>query len=212
MFLHIKKLVVLTLALFCISGAMAADTAYKENEHYKVISDKVLEHKEVREFFSFWCGHCFSLQKPYHYVAEHLPEGTKFVPSPVSILGGPMGVRSQYGHALAQLHGIEQEYTETLFRQMHVEGNIPRDESYFKDLFASLGIPNNKYDNEINSFAVMSIITKTNNLVEEYKLDAVPEIVVNGKYLVLQESVNNVSELSKLVNYLVTIDDAKGKK
>ena len=51
MFLHIKKLVVLTLALFCISGAMAADTAYKENEHYKVISDKVLEHKEVREFF-----------------------------------------------------------------------------------------------------------------------------------------------------------------
>ena len=201
----------LYVALFIVSigftNAYADNISYKEGEHYKIVSDTITPKKEVREFFSFWCGHCFALQEAYRLVAKSLIEGASFVESPVGLLGGPMGVRSQYAHALATLHGIGHEFDKALFKKMHIEGDIPQRDSFYRDLLASLGIPHNKYDSEINSFAVMGMVSKIDILVDLYKLDAVPELVVNGRYLVKQESVNTVSDLSKLINYLLVLDD-----
>lgn len=183
--------------------------SYKEGEHYKIVNDTLTAKKEVREFFSFWCGHCFSLQEPYRLVSKGLVDGASFIESPVGLLGGPMGVRSQYAHALATLNGITHEFDKALFNKMHVDGVLPESDSYYRDLLASLGIPNNKYDSEINSFAVIGMVSNTDRLVDLYKLDAVPELVVNGRYMVKQESVKTVSELTDLINYLLVLDDKK---
>lgn len=183
--------------------------SYKEGEHYKIVNDTLTPKKEVREFFSFWCGHCFALQEPYRLVSLSLVDGASFIESPVGLLGGPMGVRSQYAHALATLNGIGHEFDKALFNKMHIDGDLPESDSFYRDLLASLGIPNNKYDSEINSFAIIGMVSNTDRLVDLYKLDAVPELVVNGRYMVKQESVKTVAELSDLINYLLVLDDKK---
>ena len=41
--------------------------------------------------------------------------------------------------------------------------------------------------------------------MDEYKIEAVPEIVVNGKYLVITDNIENEAEYEQVVNYLLTL-------
>ena len=52
-------------AISILNTAVAADAKYKEGVNYQVRAEKLTEVKEIREFFSFWCGHCFSLQETF---------------------------------------------------------------------------------------------------------------------------------------------------
>lgn len=58
-----KKL--FTSVLFVIVSAFvtaqaSAQIRFVEGEHYKVISSQATAKPEVKEFFSFWCPHCFN--------------------------------------------------------------------------------------------------------------------------------------------------------
>ena len=203
----IKKFLVsiLVIAGFLSCQVQAAD-ACKEGVNYKGIAQTATPHKEIREFFSFWCGHCYSLQPMFNQIEKRFENEATFERNPINLMGGNMGVESQKALAVAQLLKIDDLYVETLFKQMHVDGNIPSSHDDFVRLFESLGVPAQTFESDYNSFPVLGKVSTWDKLTDDYKLDAVPEVVINGKYLTIMESVDTQGEFIDLIAYLLTLN------
>ncbi|MBO8415902.1 MAG: thiol:disulfide interchange protein DsbA/DsbL [Proteobacteria bacterium] len=204
-----KKLafVLLSAAVFTLSAGSAAAVEYKEGVNYQIRAEKALDHKEIREFFSFWCGHCFGLQSTFHKIEAHFKGQAEYVKNPVGLLGGAMGPLSQQAFAAAKMLNLDAEFTAGLFDEMHVQGKIPHSEKDFAAFFGrELGIPEDKFERDLRSFPVAGMVSDYDAAVDKYQIDAVPELLVNGRYLVTMESVNSEDELIDLIAYLLTLN------
>ena len=89
---------------------------------------------------------------------------------------------------------------------MHIENKIPLTQNDYVEVFESLGINKAKYEKEVNSFVVQGMVSTWNKLTDDLEIDAVPEIVVNGRYLVVMEEFDSVEELCDLIAYLLDKD------
>ena len=55
-----KKIWLLLSLVLLLPLQACAQEKWREGTHYKVIAEQATEKKEVLEFFSFWCPHCFN--------------------------------------------------------------------------------------------------------------------------------------------------------
>lgn len=196
------------LFIFLSFGASAQTDSvkkYVEGVDYEIRGTAKSEKPMVREFFSFWCGHCFMMREPFAVLEKHLKGKAEFVLTPVSILGGDMGVESQKSYVVAKMHGIDELYSNTLFDNIHVKEQIPESHEYFVNLFKELGVAEDQYEKEFNSFPVAGEASKIDHLTESLGIDAVPEIVVNDRYLVLMEKLETVGDLLDVIDYLLQL-------
>lgn len=198
-----KAFALLVLSIFFISSAQARD--YKEGLDYEIRATNKTVEPEIREFFSFFCSHCFAMEKPFSQMAEFFKGKAKFIVNPVGLIGGDVGVESQKAYAVAINLEIEDELKEELFNRIHVKQDIPEDHDYFAELFESLGVPSEKYEQIYNSFVTQAKVAEYDRHTKEMKIDAVPEIVVNGKYLVKTDNLESIKDYESIVSYLLTL-------
>lgn len=198
-----KAFALLVLSIFFISSAQARD--YKEGLDYEIRATNKTVEPEIREFFSFFCSHCFAMEKPFSQMAELFKGKAKFIVNPVGLIGGDVGVESQKAYAVAINLEIEDELKEELFNRIHVKQDIPEDHDYFAELFESLGVPSEKYEQIYNSFVTQAKVAEYDRHTKEMKIDAVPEIVVNGKYLVKTDNLESIEDYESIVSYLLTL-------
>lgn len=198
-----KAFALLVLSIFFISSAQARD--YKEGPDYEIRATNKTVEPEIREFFSFFCSHCFAMEKPFSQMAEFFKGKAKFIVNPVGLIGGDVGVESQKAYAVAINLEIEDELKEELFNRIHVKQDIPEDHDYFAELFESLGVPSEKYEQIYNSFVTQAKVAEYDRHTKEMKIDAVPEIVVNGKYLVKTDNLESIEDYESIVSYLLTL-------
>jgi thiol:disulfide interchange protein DsbA len=198
-----KAFALLVLSIFFISSAQARD--YKEGLDYEIRATNKTVEPEIREFFSFFCSHCFAMEKPFSQMAEFFKGKAKFIVNPVGLIGGDVGVESQKAYAVAINLEIEDELKEELFNRIHVRQDIPEDHDYFAELFESLGVPSEKYEQIYNSFVTQAKVAEYDRHTKEMKIDAVPEIVVNGKYLVKTDNLESIEDYESIVSYLLTL-------
>ena len=191
-----KAFALLVLSIFFISSAQARD--YKEGLDYEIRATNKTVEPEIREFFSFFCSHCFAME-------EFFKGKAKFIVNPVGLIGGDVGVESQKAYAVAINLEIEDELKEELFNRIHVKQDIPEDHDYFAELFESLGVPSEKYEQIYNSFVTQAKVAEYDRHTKEMKIDAVPEIVVNGKYLVKTDNLESIEDYESIVSYLLTL-------
>ena len=198
-----KAFALLVLSIFFISSAQARD--YKEGLDYEIRATNKTVEPEIREFFFFFCSHCFAMEKPFSQMAEFFKGKAKFIVNPVGLIGGDVGVESQKAYAVAINLEIEDELKEELFNRIHVKQDIPEDHDYFAELFESLGVPSEKYEQIYNSFVTQAKVAEYDRHTKEMKIDAVPEIVVNGKYLVKTDNLESIEDYESIVSYLLTL-------
>ena len=198
-----KAFALLVLSIFFISSAQARD--YKEGLDYEIRATNKTVEPEIREFFSFFCSHCFAMEKPFSQMAEFFKGKAKFIVNPVGLIGGDVGVESQKAYAVAINLEIEDELKEELFNRIHVKQDIPEDHDYFAELFESLGVPSEKYEQIYNSFVTQAKVAEYDRHTKDMKIEAVPEIVVNGKYLVKTDNLESIEDYESLVSYLLTL-------
>lgn len=198
-----KAFALLVLSIFFISSAQARD--YKEGLDYEIRATNKTVEPEIREFFSFFCSHCFAMEKPFSQMAEFFKGKAKFIVNPVGLIGGDVGVESQKAYAVAINLEIEDELKEELFNRIHVKQDIPEDHDYFAELFESLGVPSEKYEQIYNSFVTQAKVAEYDRHTKEMKIDAVPEIAVNGKYLVKTDNLESIEDYESIVSYLLTL-------
>jgi thiol:disulfide interchange protein DsbA len=189
---------------------LAQASRWKEGTHYTVIkpaeATKVAAGKiEVMEMFWYGCPHCYELEPYLQAWEKKKAANVEFVRIPATF--GPwhqMHARLYYtlmamNHP--ELHIVafrEAHFSETLL----LGPDIPSTEDIHIGFARRHGIDPDKFKTAYNSKEVIDKVKQADELVRRYKLDAVPKIIINGKYMADVASAGGQSQLISLINDL----------
>jgi protein dithiol oxidoreductase (disulfide-forming) len=175
--------VVSVLALLAVSGASALDMV--EGKQYTRIKNALPAEKgkkiEVIEFFSYGCPHCNDLEPFLQEWMKTLPADVQFVRVPV-MFQDRWKVLAKVYYTLDAM-GEGQRLSPEVFKAIHVN-NVPlyQDKTFF-DWAASKGLDRAKVAEIYGSFGVDSKLKRALVLAQDYNVQAVPTLIVDGKFI-----------------------------
>lgn len=173
----------LTLALWVLSVAVHAQgvegTDYRKIEPPQptMSPGKI----EVIEFFSYMCPHCNEFYPLVTTWAAKLPKNVVFRRVPVGFNRPPWINLARAYYAL-QASGDLDKLDGALFHAIHEEHLQLFDEPSLADWVAKNGGNADKFAAAYTSFGVNNQTVQADQLVENYRIDAVPTMAVNGEY------------------------------
>ena len=168
------------------AAAAAAAPKFVAGQHYQEIKPiqptSVAPGKvEVLEIFMFGCPGCFALE-------PHLQQWLRSKPDYVELVRVPA-----VWNAIAEMHArayyTAQELGKTdlvegpFFDAYHVQGNHLDSDAKLAEFFGRYGVDAATFQKTFYSPAVEAKLKQSNELVQRYKIQRTPTIVVNGKYV-----------------------------
>ena len=215
-----KLLSIMTLVMLSFTASCA--TEYKEGEHYTKVSDTLSAGPEVREFFSFYCPHCFRAEPFFADVKKQLPSDVKFVRNHVDFLRAASPEIQQLltkSIVVAQQLDIENLMVGKIFNYIHVQRAVFASERDIRNLFMINGIDGEKFDKASKSFTTNGQAKLLKKKQDYYSgkraLTGVPATIVNGKYRINMQTLKNgstdetVTDYVNLVKHIQTLDTFK---
>mgnify|MGYP003607483158 CR=1 FL=1 len=189
-------------ALFAFNApVMAKDPA--AGKEYTEIRQAPSAQKEVLEFFSFYCPHCYDFEMVYKIpskIKHDLPEGTVLKQYHVDFLGR-QSVNLTRAWALAMALGIEDKVKTPLFEAAQKDSIKSMDD--IRAIFLANGITAEQFDGGINSFAVNGLVTKQQKATEEFNIRGVPAFFVNEQYQLNMEGFSDSASTNEFVQRYV---------
>jgi len=141
---------------------------------------------EVVEFFWYRCPHCHALDPALIPWVKKLPADTQFRLIP-AIFNDEWALDASVFYALEATGNLEKLH-HPLLDAIHKQGAASlKGATYMKwvsDWLAKQGVDISKYDAALHSFTVQSKIKRAAQIAQTYRLEGVPAIAVQGKYLV----------------------------
>lgn len=201
-----KKIFALFLGLILLPLTAQA-VEYKEGTHYQVVKQTATATPEVMEFFSFYCGHCASLEPFIINLKANLADDVKFQKSHVNFLGKEMGPQITRAYAAAEILQVEDKVTELIFDQLHNQGKAVNGEQGILEIFEKAGISQEEAQSALQSFPVNGLASQMKRNTETFAIRGVPTLIVNGKYKVNTGSVRSEEEFIALVDFLTKKKD-----
>jgi thiol:disulfide interchange protein DsbA len=107
--------------------------------------------------------------------------------------------------------GVLDKLHEPLFKALHVERRKIFTEEDSIAFAAEQGIDEAKFRAAMSSFPVDMQVRKANDLVARYRIDGVPAIVVNGKFLTSASQAGSTERMFEVIDYLVERESAAAK-
>ncbi|MBU2893625.1 thiol:disulfide interchange protein DsbA/DsbL [Colwellia sp. D2M02] len=210
-----KPFLALLVPLFAVSITACAEQ-YTEGKQYTKVNETISTKKEVREYFSVYCGHCFKFEPFMHDLKKSLPDGTTFERNHVDFLPGASPKIQQI---LTKATVVAEQFDNTdkligaLFNYIHVQRAVITSEKDVRNIFVLNGADGEKFDKLMKSFSVNSqtnlLKKKQENMSAKRALTGVPTIIVNGKYRVNPKELdtsNFQEDYKNLVKHLLTLD------
>lgn len=151
---------------------------------------------EVIEFFAYTCPHCFELEPDLNAWARKLPKNVVLKRQPV-IFSDSWEPMARAYFALEALGAVDQLHAD-VFNALHVDDQRLNDAETFFDWGAKHGLDRAKLKAAYQSFSIGTKIARAKQLQRAYKLNGVPTLTVNGKYLT-SGSMTGSNEKSLLV-------------
>ena len=96
-----------------------------------------------------------------------------------------------------------------VFNEIHVKKNYLLTPQAQADFLATQGVDKKKYMEAYNSFSTQSAIQRDSKLMQDYKIDGVPTLVVQGKYETGPAATNSLPGTTQVLDYLVAQVRAK---
>jgi thiol:disulfide interchange protein DsbA len=191
------------LAALVLTSASAADLVEgKEYTRLKVPhavdSGKKIE---VIEFFSYGCPHCNDLEPYLQAWVKTLPPDVQFRRVPVMFQDRWKSLARSY-YTLEAL-GEDMQLSPEVFKAVHVSGLPLYQEKSFVDWAATKGLDKAKVADTYNSFGVDSKMKRAAVLAQEYNVQAVPTVVVDGKFLTLSDKVGGHAAMPAALDTLI---------
>ncbi len=153
---------------------------------------------EVVEFFSYACPHCSDLNPMIHQWAAKLPSDVVFKRVPVSF--------NPFYELMARLFyslettGDLARLDEPLFNAIHVKGLKLINEKSITEWVTSQGVDALKFGDAWKSFNVNSKTKRADQMARNFRIQGVPAIAVDGRYLV---GGKNLQELMTLTDKVI---------
>ncbi|MEN9560269.1 MAG: hypothetical protein RLZZ502_1480 [Pseudomonadota bacterium] len=190
-----QRRTILSLALATVLGALSAPgfaalTEGKEyNKYPKAFPTDSGNKIEVIEFFSFGCPHCQSLEPHIQKWLAKLPPDVHFRRIPVVFNPSWEGFSKAY-FTLENL-GVENKLAHDVFNAIHVENKKLNDAKVFLEWATAKGLDKDKVDGIYKSFTINSKLNRAKTLVQDYKIESVPSVVVNGRFMTAPSKISN---------------------
>lgn len=201
------RILTICFVLTLSSVALFAQTNFDEGTHYEVVADQKTAGSTVTEFFSLYCGHCFSFESLVDNFKGALTKGTKFEKSHVDYIprdNREMQFAIVKAFVAMQDLGMEKELSSQFFAAIHVQGIKIDSVDDIKQIFLANDISSAKFDKLFNDPSLIERAKVMSKLWIDKKITNVPTLVVNGKYKLNMTSVKSFDELVALTNYLLT--------
>ena len=200
-----KKLLVF-LVLMASTTFLHAEE-YKEGVHYKKLpqavtttSDKI----EVLEFFWYGCPHCYSFEPYVKSWKKALPENVTFARVP-AIFRPDWEIQARTYYALSNMGLIETVHGK-IFEEVHKNKKRLNTLELMTAFVEKNGVDRKKFLEEYKSFGVDGLVRKAKKKQSEYKIQGVPGVVVNGKYLVSGSMAGSYDNMVKIMDHLIALE------
>jgi thiol:disulfide interchange protein DsbA len=166
---------------------------------------------EVVEMFWYACPHCYALDPTLESWRQNKPAYVEFRRVPV-MWGEEHRAHAHLFYTLKALGKLDQLHSK-VFEEIHQKGNLlfvdgnPNATLQAQLQFARAnGIQESEFLSAYNSFGVQNNLQQADDLVRRDKIDAVPTIVIDGKYVTDVEMAGSASKLIQLIDDLAASD------
>jgi thiol:disulfide interchange protein DsbA len=192
-----KRLRILAAAL-CVLAAPAY--AQVQGQDYELLTppqptsspDKV----EVVEFFSYACPHCAAMAPRIEEWVKGLPANTKFVRVPVSFGRREWGVLSRAYYTL-EATGDLARLDDAVFSSIHQDHKQLFSEDALAVWAAEHGVEAAKFRAAFESPGVSAKAMRAEQLSRDFKVNSVPYLIVDGKYIVKGKSHEDTLKIAR---------------
>jgi thiol:disulfide interchange protein DsbA len=156
---------------------------------------------EVIEFMWYGCPHCNEFD-PYleAWVKKQGPD-VVFKRVPVAFRDDFIPHSKMY-HALDAL-GLADKLTPAVFNEIHVKKNYLLTPEAQATFLATQGVDKKKYMDAYNSFSTQSDLQRDTKMMQDYKIDGVPTLAVQGKYETGPATTNSLPGTIQVLDFLV---------
>jgi thiol:disulfide interchange protein DsbA len=192
-----------------LSAASYADT-FTEGKEYKAIEqqptatgDKI----EVLEFFWYGCPHCYYFEPFISKWVSKQPANVEFVRIP-TVFRPEWKVHARTYYALQELDLAEKMHSK-IFDAIHKDKKRLDNFETMTDFLVSQGVDKKLFTEAYNSFLVDANMRKAIKKQADYKIDGVPTVVINGKYVTTGVMAGSNEKLLVVMDYLVAKEAKK---
>lgn len=189
-------------ALFAFNSASFAEQATLGKEYIQVRQAPSAQ-KEVLEFFSFYCPHCYDFELTFKIptqIKAGLPKQAEFKQYHVDFLGRQSKDLTR-AWALAMALGVEDKVKTPLFEA--AQKDEIKSMNDIRAIFLANGVTAEQFDGGINSFAVNGLVTKQEQAAEAFKVRGVPAFFINEQYQLNPEGFSDVNSNEEFVKRYV---------
>ncbi len=156
---------------------------------------------EVIEFFSYGCPHCAELEPFLETWLAKLPADVAFRRVPVVFQDRWVPLGKIY-YTLDSL-GEERKLSPDIFKAIHGQGVALWTDKVFLDWVAAKGLDRKKVEDVWGSFAVNGKMNRARQQAQQYNIQSVPSVVVDGKYITGSEKVGTHAQLPAAIDELI---------
>ena len=136
---------------------------------------------EVTEFFWYSCPHCEALEPTLAAWVKKNADKIVFKRVPVAFRASFIPQQKLY-YTIEALGMIDTLHPR-VFRAIHIERQQLDTDKQILDFIAKQGVDVKKFTDTYNSFGVQTKVQRAAQLQEAYKVDGVPMIAIDGRYV-----------------------------
>ena len=136
---------------------------------------------EVTEFFWYSCPHCNAFEPALADWVKKQGDNISFKRVPVAFRDSFQPQQRLY-YTLEAMGKVD-DMQKKVFHAIHVEHKTLDTEAAIADFVATQGIDRKKFVDVYNSFGVQSRLKRAVQLQEAYKIDGVPLVAIDGRYV-----------------------------
>ncbi len=138
---------------------------------------------EILEFFSYGCPHCSDFNPIIHAWAAKLPADVVFKRVPITFGRGAWANIAKLYFTL-EITGDLAKLDSEVFKAIHGDRINLFEERALIEWVTKKGVDPKKFTETFNSFGVNSKVKRGDQMAQAYKIQGVPALAVDGKYLV----------------------------
>ena len=194
------------------TSQVRTDWQFSEGRHYARMvptqptlggADKI----EVAEFFWYGCGHCYTFEPAINAWAKEAPANVRFVRIP-GMWNNALKLHARLFYTeevLARNGKIDdpEGFRASVFDEFHRRGNRLLNIDAIERHFARFGVSSEDFQKTWNSFEVAQKLRVADDLARRYSINAVPMMVVNGKYRTGAAEAGGYPQLIEVIDELV---------
>jgi len=166
---------------------------------------------EVIEFFWYGCPHCYDFEPLLNPWVKKLPKDVQFRRIPA--IFNDEWEKSARAYYTLEAIGEGERLHKPLFDAVHTGSRLKvANEAAVTEWLGKQGVDTKKFAAAYRSFSVEGKLKRAAQLTQTYKLEGVPAIAVNGKYVVMTDNIKSFDQMLAVTDYLVEQSRKKAGK